>query len=189
MRYFSLAAQHRNNGWFLHPITGNLHQTHNENLAAFISRDLPEKIISALEYCDNPYKLLPPKFEFSHFFEERNVISLQKIYRKILFLRRLNFFLVTMYAGQASPLFADSLQAFFALNKIGYSAKTDPNGCLNRTLIAAKCSHKFQQAGVLFIGADLPQTRLHAWIIEDNYQPDPWDRDWINFLPLAAYIY
>jgi hypothetical protein len=56
-------------------------------------------------------------------------------------------------------------------------------------LAVAKSSKEFKKSGVLFIGADLPQTRLHAWIIEKDYQPDPWDRSWINYLPIAAYAY
>ena len=104
-------------------------------------------------------------------------------------MRKLNFWFVNKYSSASKPLFANSLEAFYALGQLGLSAKTDQEGCLNRTLAVAKCSVEFQRSGVLFIGADLPQTNLHAWIIEDNYQPDPWDRNWINYLPIAAYAY
>ena len=47
----------------------------------------------------------------------------------------------------------------------------------------------FKKNGVLFIGAQLPLKSLHAWIIEDNFQPDRDDRQWINYRPLLALTY
>jgi len=39
---------------------------------------------------------------------------------------------------------------------------------------------------VLFIGAEIATYNMHAWIIEDNEQPDFEDRVWINYRPLLA---
>jgi hypothetical protein len=189
MKYYSLATAHRDTGWFLHPLTGDLHQTDLKNLASFQSGSLPQKILSALEYCNDPYKLLPPDFDSSYSLDQQKLDALRKMYTRIERLRKLNFWIMNKYAGMNKPLFRNSLEACYALGKLGYSALTDINGCLNRTLAVAKTSVEFKKSGVLFIGADLPQTSLHAWIIEDNYQPDPWDRNWINFLPMAAYAY
>lgn len=189
MKYFSLATEHRNTGWFLHPLTGNLHQTSLKDLKSFQQESLPQKILKALEFCNDPYALLPPEFSSSYAFDTQKLDAIQEMYTRIVAFRKLNFWLVNKYAGFSKPLFANSLEAFFALSEINYSVKTDQEGCLNRTLLAAKCSIEFKKSGVLFIGADLPQNSLHAWIIEDNYQPDPWDRNWINFLPIAAYAY
>jgi hypothetical protein len=115
--------------------------------------------------------------------------SLDKFYERIIFLRKINYWLLTRYAGGFKPLFDNSLQTFYALAQQSRSAITDRQGCLNRTLVVAKSSIEFKKSGVLLIGADLPQTNLHAWIIEKDYQPDPWDREWINYLPIAAYAY
>jgi hypothetical protein len=120
---------------------------------------------------------------------EAQLHSLDKYYNRISFFRKMSYWLVNQYASNFSPLFENSLQAFQALGQQNRSALTDRHGCLNRTLAAAKSSIEFKKSGVLFIGADLPVTSLHAWIIEKDYQPDPWDRDWINYLPIAAYTY
>lgn len=187
MKYFSLAAEHRQAGWFLNPLTGNLHQTSARDLRHFQTDDLPSKIVSALAYCDHPYRLRPPDFNDSCHSTEAQLSRLKKTYDRIVFLRSITYWLATQYSRLSRPMFENSLQAFQAMGKLGLSAKTDSQGCLNRTLAAAKCSAEFSRSGVLLIGADLPHTYLHAWIIEKNYQPDPWDRDWINYLPIAAY--
>ena len=189
MNYYSLAKEHRNAGWYLHPLTGNLHQVSSDALSHFQSGVLPKKVLDALQYCQYPYSLQPPDFQRSYALDEKQLQTLDKFYERIVFSRKINYWLVNQYASNFSPLFDDSLQAFQALAQQNRSALTDRQGCLNRSLAAAKSSIEFKKSGVLFIGADLPVTNLHAWIIEKDYQPDPWDRDWINYLPIAAYAY
>jgi hypothetical protein len=189
MKYYSLARDYRNRGWYLHPLTGNLHQVSSDVLSQFQLEVLPQKVLDALQYCQFPYSLQPPDFGRSYALDEKQLQTLDKFYERIVFLRKINFWLVNWYAGNYQPLFDNSLQAFHALARQNRSAKTDRVGCLNRTLAVAKCSIEFKKSGVLFIGADLPQTSLHAWIIEKDYQPDAWDRNWINYLPIAAYAY
>jgi hypothetical protein len=189
MKYYSLAKEHRNSGWYLHPLTGNLHQVSTEDLSQFQSDALPEKVLDALQFCHLPYSLKAPNFQLSTTLDQKQSNVIDRFYDRILFLRKINYWLVNRYAGSFSPIFNDSLQAFQALAQQNRSSLTDQQGCLNRTLAVAKSSIEFKKSGVLFIGADLPQTNLHAWIIENDYQPDPWDRDWINYLPIAAYAY
>ena len=189
MNYYSLAKEHRNTGWYLHPLTGNLYQVSSDALSQFQSDVLPKKVIDALQHCQFPYSLQPPDFERSYASEEKQLQTLDKFYERIVFIRKINYWLVNRYAGIYQPLFKDSLEAFHALAQQNRSALSDQQGCLNRTLAVVKSSVEFKKSGVLFIGADLPQTSLHAWIIEKNYQPDPWDRNWINYLPVAAYAY
>ncbi len=189
MKYYSLAQEYRNKGWYLHPLTGYLHQVSPDDLGKFQSDALPNKVLEALQYRQFPYSLQPPDFERSYAVDGKQLQTLDNFYERIIFLRKINYWLVNRYAGIYQPLFDDSLQAFHALAQQNRSAFTDRGGCLNRTLAVAKSSKEFKKSGVLFIGADLPQTRLHAWIIEKDYQPDPWDRSWINYLPIAAYAY
>lgn len=189
MNYYSLAKEHRNTGWYLHPLTGNLHQVSSNTLNQFQSDALPKKVLDALQYCQYPYSLKAPNFEQACVLGKTQLRTLDKFYDRIIFLRKMNYWLVNQYASRFSPLFENSLQAFQALGEQNRSALTDRQGCLNRTLAVAKSSIEFKKSGVLFIGADLPQSSLHAWIIEKDYQPDPWDRDWINYLPIAAYAY
>jgi hypothetical protein len=37
----------------------------------------------------------------------------------------------------------------------------------------------------LIIGVFLPSRAMHAWIIENHMQPDPQDRSWTSFQPVA----
>ena len=60
--------------------------------------------------------------------------------------------------------------------------------CLQRSLLVAKVSRSFETRGVIFIGATLHTGDMHAWIIEDNEQPDADDRDWVNYRPLLALV-
>ncbi len=95
-----------------------------------------------------------------------------------------NFFLLRAYASFKRHLFADSEQAFSYLNK-NTDLKSDKH-CLARSFFVAKTSASFPQAGVILIGAFLPTFQMHAWIIDGGGQPDPTDRDWINYTPLLA---
>ena len=189
MKYYSLAIDHRDAGWFLHPLTGSLHQVHLKDLSKFQNSNLPNKIREALDLCASPYDLKPPNFNQESLIDKSKLKSIEKFYFRLILIRKINFWVVHQYANIFTPLFDNSLQAFEHLSELNLSALTDPKGCLNRTFAVAKSSIEFRKSGVLFIGADLPLTHLHAWIIENNYQPDPWDRDWINYLPIAAYAY
>ena len=189
MQYYSLAKEHLNTGWYLHPLTGNLHQVSSDDLSQFQLDALPKKVLDALQFCHSPYSLRAPNFQLNGTLNQKQSNMLDHFYDRILFLRKINYWLVNRYAGIFSPIFDDSLQAFQTLAQQNRSALTDQQDCLNRTLAVAKSSIEFKKSGVLFIGADLPHTSLHAWIIEKDYQPDPWDRGWINFLPIAAYAY
>jgi len=88
MKYFSLAAVHRDAGWFLNPLTGNLHQTSARDLRHFQTDDLPSKIVSALAYCDHPYRLQPPDFNDSCHSTEAQLSRLKKTYDRIVFFEK-----------------------------------------------------------------------------------------------------
>jgi hypothetical protein len=49
MNYYSLAKEHHNTGWYLHPLAGNLHQVSSTDLRQFQSDTLPKKVLDALQ--------------------------------------------------------------------------------------------------------------------------------------------
>lgn len=57
--------------------------------------------------------------------------------------------------------------------------------CLPRSIFAMTTSKAFRNKGALFIGIFYPSLHMHAWIIEDSYNPDPNDNTWINYTPIA----
>lgn len=57
--------------------------------------------------------------------------------------------------------------------------------CLPRSIFAATTSRQFKNKGVMFIGAFLPSTNMHAWIIENGYNAWRDDTIWINYTPVC----
>lgn len=81
-------------------------------------------------------------------------------------------------------VFTDAQQAILFYRHIYPSAEKQRHLCLPRAIFAATTSRKFSKYGVLYVGAFLPSTQMHAWIIEDNQQPDIWDNEWICYQPV-----
>ena len=98
---------------------------------------------------------------------------------------KLNFGLGRWFSKLGQPIFKDAGEAirFFRKYKSG---DIQNDLCLPRSLFAASTSKKFKDKGVVFIGVTLPSKSMHAWVIEDGMQPDPYDTMWINFQPVAA---
>lgn len=80
--------------------------------------------------------------------------------------------------------FADSQQAILFYRHIYPSAEKQRHLCLPRAIFAVTTSRKFKKHGVMYIGAFLPSTQMHAWVIEDDKQPDLWDNEWICYKPV-----
>jgi hypothetical protein len=183
---YSIAKTYLGKGWAIHPLSGSLLKFAESDLVKFKSTQIPPKVLLALDFCNNPYKLSPPIY-FDESIACYNDKKIESVYRKLSYLRRKSFFLSIIYAGIRKKLYPDSISAMNALARILPSH--DSEACLQRALTVAKTSKKFKSHGVLFIGAQLPLKSLHAWIIEDGVQPDAQDRQWINFLPLIALTY
>jgi hypothetical protein len=100
---------------------------------------------------------------------------------------RFNFLLAQLYASATYPIFKNSRDAvfFFENHPSGVSQNVL---CLSRTLFAAKTSQTFSRFGVILIGAFLPSRLMHAWIIEDGRQVDPYDRIWTQYRPVGALV-
>ncbi len=81
-------------------------------------------------------------------------------------------------------VFADAQQAILFYRRVYPSAEEQRRLCLPRAIFAATTSRKFKKQGVMYIGTFLPSTQMHAWIIEDNQQPDMWDNEWICYNPV-----
>ncbi len=81
-------------------------------------------------------------------------------------------------------VFADAQQAILFYRRVYPFAEEQRRLCLPRAIFAATTSRKFKKQGVMYIGTFLPSTQMHAWIIEDNQQPDMWDNEWICYNPV-----
>jgi hypothetical protein len=188
-RTYSLSKAYLGSGWAIHPLSGSLLKTELSKVHNFQSSSLPSKVKNGLDCCDDPYSLTPPRSSslVSDAYRTDNFdasLCIQSQFKKIKRWRSFNFYAAILYASIPSVCFDDSKEAFAALNTLDENDTRDT--CLEKCLTVAKCSLSFRKKGVLFIGAHLPLQAMHAWIIEEGYQPDEDDRQWINFLPLMA---
>ena len=187
LKFYSLSSTYLDSGWAIHPLSGALLKFSVSKVTSFRSHNLPEKVLSALAFCKEPYQL-SPALKSNIGVNAEVEAGLKNIYTRLSFLRRYSFFASILYARLRCPIYES---AFEAMNAISHLFPEDKyaESCLQRALTAAKTSKKFKTHGVLFIGAQLPLKNMHAWIIEDGIQPDIEDRQWINYLPLVALTY
>ena len=183
MSFFSLVIQFQENIYKIEPYFGMLLKMENNKNNS--NDKQPEKLISILNLCHNPYYLNQKKLDFikkKSVFYQKITISYLECLIKIC---KLNFGLGRWFSKLGQPIFEDAGEAirFFRNHKSG---DIQNDICLPRCLFAASTSKKFKDNGVVFIGVFLPSKAMHPWVIEDGMQPDPHDIMWINFQPVAA---
>lgn len=174
----------RGTHWSLCPYSGNL-LAHNRPPKLKNSQDMPDHVRSALKLCDNPF-LLPGYPGYDKNCNAGNSSFRAKNICRIMGILSSNkmFFALRLYAGIHRGVFIRSSDAFRWLNK--NTALSPEEDCLQRCMFVAKTSLTFRASGVIFIGAFVPTTQMHAWVIDGGSQPDPQDRGWINYTPLLA---
>lgn len=185
LRSINLPVLHRKAIWSVSRWTGSL-LCKKAPLTNIPDRKLPNKLISAIEFCNNPYKCISQ----SHGLDIQMVYDpmLDRMHKRLLAIGNHRFFLSVIYASFSWPLFNTTREAFSAISLLPDQKNNRTKLCLQRSLLAAKTSRSFRNAGVLFVGAHLDTFDMHAWIIENSEQPDIEDRTWINYQPLLAFI-
>lgn len=145
---------------------------------------IPAKVLEALQFCDNPFLLSPPRLETRNCQRPRTLASLRRMHARLIWLGNQRFFFSLLYAGLYKQCFENSERAMAEIASLPEQRSEDH--CLQRTLLTAKTSATFQRHGVIFVGALLPTALMHSWIIENGTQPDLTDRAWVNYRPLLA---
>jgi hypothetical protein len=183
MKFISLPINFDEKRYILNPIFGMLLEYEKNNSNKTIL--MPKKIIEALEYCNNPYTLT--KID-SVSIKKLSVTKKYKLYayaNLLISINKFNFYLLRLCSNIVLPVFDNTTNSIlFFRNNIPSVIQNDL--CLPRSLFAASTSRLFKKKGVIFIGVSLPSSIMHAWIIEDGKQPDPFDDKWIGFQPVAA---
>lgn len=188
MRHYYLPAVIGDFSWHISPWTGSLLRKR-ATPAKHAPLHLPEKLKSALALCENPFSCRWASQPSDVFLDGNDFASLEKCYRRLLMLGSGRFFLSTLYARQRLPCVDTTHEVFSGLSRIRDASENRSVRCLQRCLTAVKTSRSFPDGGVLFIGACTDALTMHAWILEDGMQPDPYDRQWINYRPLVAFSY
>jgi hypothetical protein len=146
--------------------------------------ELPKKIEVLFKQVNNPY-LLKQTTEIP----KNNITPKKPFYTKFLaklftFLCLQSFLFVRVLACFRFPIFNTTVEAILFYRKLYPSEQQ--NLCLPRSLFAACTSKTFKKNGGLFIGVFLPSRAMHAWIVEEGKQPDPFDDIWICYQPVAV---
>lgn len=144
-----------------------------------------EKLAKSIFYINNPYELMCLSKPSNPILELKDVYKINKYNKQLFRLGSNNFILSILYSSLGKNIFENTVDSFSYISKLPDHEYGSEN-CFQKTLLAAKLSKSFRQNGVIFIGAELSTFNMHAWIIENNLQPDFEDRVWINYIPLLA---
>lgn len=145
---------------------------------------LPNKIRVLYEQLANPY-LLSPVVELKERYKyHKKLIYTEFIARLFTFLCLRSFLFVRLLSNFRIPIFMSTEEAILFYRRLypGQQKKL----CLPRSLFAACTSKSFKNEGALFIGVFLPSRAMHAWILEEGKQPDPYDDIWICYQPVSV---
>ena len=186
MKIFPISIEDRGFFWTLCPFTGNLLKY--KTLPHLKSKP-PAKISEALTVCDDPYKCYMSAEVSAGSFSKQTQFLLERMHSRLQLIGNKRFFLSRLYASMRQPLFGTTQSALNAISKLPAQQECRDKLCLQRSLLAIKVSRSFPITGVFFIGVQLATLEMHAWIIEDQSQPDYEDRSWINYRPILAMSY
>ncbi len=153
---------------------------------------LLKRIAAALECCESPYKCIPtqaPQYEGLEV-DGTALKAIDQVSRTLFQLGNKRFLRSIAYASKNTGAFQTSVTAFEALTqKVPPHTDLNFKHCFQRALAVAKVSRSFWSSdSAVLIGAFLQTGAMHAWIMEGDSQPDPYDRVWINYRPLLAIV-
>lgn len=175
-----------NNLWSICPFTGSLLKVITKKKHNHIS--IPTKVSRAIKYCNQPY-LCKVNDEIKMSQGNLKLLNkLNKMHNRLLKISNNRFYITRLYSSLKNPLFENTSEAITCINLLPLQVELKHQLCLQRAFLAAKTSKSFTKDGVIFIGAFLPTGDMHAWIIENDVQPDYDDRGWINYRPLLAFF-
>ena len=171
--------------WEISPFSGSLMKS-KHNLAN--DKLFSKKIKESIYYIDNPYKISWDYTKKKIIINENLLLKINTYNTKLFRIGNDRFLKSVLYSYLQNKIFEKTKDAFSYISNLEGHAYGSEN-CFQRTLLAAKISRSFKNDGVIFIGAELSSFNMHAWIIENNSQPDFEDRAWINYRPLLAITY
>jgi hypothetical protein len=144
---------------------------------------LPKNIKHLYQNVLNPFKL---EITSKKKYNQKLRIGVILYAKCIVFLCKYSFWmakLLTYFPPSKLKNTAEAIQVFKEIFPSSYNQRTL---CLSRTLFAMATSKSFNEDSVVFIGVFLPSRKMHAWIIEKNTNPDPYDEDWVCYQPVAV---
>jgi Txe/YoeB family toxin of Txe-Axe toxin-antitoxin module len=186
LRFYRLPFYDGKFAWEISPINGSLLKSKHPY---FKNSRLPHKVEKAIHSINYPYQIkwncLSQKISLSTY-EKKRINKFNRLFFKI---GNSRFLLSIAYSFFFNKKIFETTRDAFSFISTLEDHKYGSDNCFQRSLLAAKISSSFKKKGVLFIGAEIASHDMHAWIVEDNEQPDFEDRVWINYKPLLAITY
>ena len=105
--------------------------------------------------------------------------------RLVVFVCKKSFWFAKFFALIPFSIFNDTKTSIEVFRAIFPDKNMQTQLCLPRVIFAISTSKSFSYNGVCFIGVFLPTKRMHAWIIEDGFNPDSFDDEWIHYSPVC----
>lgn len=178
----AIVVVHNGQAYRFEPITGSLLSEDAEKRPKHLT-ELPDRVKLALDLNDEPYTLRPFNPPDT---EHVKVPIWLRIHARLMVLTcRFSFSLGRMLASLRLPVHANAKEAIIAFRNM-FPGEAQKELCLPRSLYAVATSREFRNSGVVFIGVFLPSRSMHAWVIEDGQQADPFDGVWLNQRPVAV---
>lgn len=173
--------------WFISLWSGSLLKS--KYPPPYSAGDVSKRVGDALSCCEAPFSC-----HWSPVHQHLPIAStdeprLLKMNERLFWLGNRRFLPSLIYARRNAGIFNHTRAAYSAVAELPGHKDGRSDRCLQRSLLAAKTSKSFPRSGVLLIGAEFSTCEMHAWIIEDEAQPDSDDRSWINYRPLLAWHY
>lgn len=188
MKHYYLPYYSGDSGWYISPWSGSLLQAPAARLDLG-KLELPKKLENALAVCDDPFSCRWLLQQSDPLLDPTVFANVEKSYHRLVRISSRRFLLSILYARLNHPCVDTTHEVFSALSQVPDAVENRAIRCLQRCLTAAKTSKSFKKDGILFIGASIDSLTMHAWILEDGMQPDPYDRQWINYRPLLAFCF
>jgi len=186
LKHIELPYNFRESSWSICPFTGALLKS---KPLDEVPQTIPLKILNALEYCESPYLLKSNHEKHISPIDLTLITSLNKMHERLLKIDNSRFYLTRLYSSIKHDIFDTTSLSMIYINMIPQQIEQRHRLCLQKSFLASKISKGFVENGVLFIGAFLPTGDMHAWIIENDIQPDIEDRGWVNYRPLLAFYH
>ena len=185
MHYFNLPIKYNCNIFYFNKYLGLLLSRKETSKDIQEKETIPERVLSDYLLVLQPYKLAVA----NNLFVNEKVSFAAKIYAKLMvFACKHSFYLASLITNLPFIKFNDTKQALQVFLQLFPNTIQQRTLCLSRTLFVAATSKSFKKSGTAFIGVFLPSRKMHAWIIESNGNPDPFDDMWLLYQPVIAII-
>lgn len=182
MKIKNIPASYSNKYYKLHKYFGVLLEYKNSTPTTKVL--VPKKTEKHISQVLNPYLLNSNTRNKQTYSNNTNTFFAKLIAKVFTVLCLYSFVFVRLLSLFRLPIFNSTTEAIIFYRTLYPGLQKDL--CLPRSLFAACTSKTFKKEGTLFIGVFLPSRAMHAWIIENNQQPDSYDDIWICYQPLLV---